>query len=419
MDNNEILDEPQNLRVLLARQPIFRADLTIYGYEMLYRAEGELSASIPDDALSRRNGSITVMINSLMDMDIETIADGHPAFFNAPSDMLIEGVELPLGGSKIGLDILLDPDSEQQDISAALQQFRLDGVILALDDFRPTPQMQELIDFVDIVKIDITSLSKSELASTLEALSGRDVFVAAKMVETTDQFSFCRELGFDLFQGFFLCKPALVKSARLPDSQANILRLIAKLQEPDVDVDDVEEIIRHDVALHFRLLRTVNSAYYGLPIEIKSIGHAVTYLGLSTIRRWTQLQLVASSGSMPGELIRQALIRARMCELLTREMPREAQDTAFTIGLFSLLDSMLEVPMDQVLSQLPLDQDITIALAQHDGPYGRLLDAVIRYERGEWKGLSEGLYATDRLASSYLEAVKWAGEQYQFLTAPD
>ena len=407
MDSNESSTKPENLRVLLARQPIFRADLTVYAYELLYRAEGEVSASIPEDAKSQRNSSVTVMINSLMDMDIETIADGHPAFFNAPADMLVDGVELPLGGSKIGLDIL-DPKSADHDLSAALQQLRLDGVILALDDFQPTLLMQELIDSVDIVKIDINSMPKTELTTVLETLSRRDVKIAAKKVETTEQFSFCRELGFDLFQGFFLSKPTLVKSARLPDSKVNILRLIAKLQEADVDVGDVEEIIRHDVALHFRLLRTVNSAYYGLPVEIRSISHAVTYLGLSTIRRWTQLQLIASSGNMPGELIRQALIRARMCELLTREMPKQAQETAFTIGLFSLLDSMLEVPMDHVLSQLPLDQEIMVALAQHDGPYGRLLDAVIRYEQGEWKGLSEGMYAADRVAASYLEAIKWA-----------
>ena len=415
MDSNETSTSPQDLRVLLARQPIFNADLTVYAYELLYRAEGEDSASIPEDAKAQRKSSVTVMINSLMDMDIETLAEGHPAFFNIPAETLADAVELPLAGSNIGLDIL-DIKSADRDMPAALQQLRLDGVILALDDFKPTPLMQELIDSVDIVKIDINSMPKTELAATLEALSDKDVRIAAKRVETTEQFSFCRELGFDLFQGFFLSKPTLVKSARLPDSKVNILRLVAKLQGSDVDIGEVEKIIRNDVALHFRLLRTVNSVYYGLPVEIKSISHAVTYLGLSTIRRWTQLQLVASSGSMPGELIRQALIRAQMCELLTKEMPKQAQETAFTIGLFSLLDSMLEVPMEHVLSQLPLDEEIVVALAEHDGPYGRLLDTVIRYEQGEWEGLSEGMYATDRVAASYLEAVKWASDQYKVLT---
>jgi len=407
-----------NFQTLMARQPIFRPDLTIYGYELLYRADDDDSASIADDAAAQKESSVVVMINSLMDMDIEKITDGNIAFFNAPAGMLVEGVELPLGGSKIGLDIL-DPHAAPGDLAGALQQLKLDDVVLALDDFHDDPKMFELIDFVDIVKINIASMSKLQLASILENLSGRQVLVAAKKVETTEQFSYCRELGFDLFQGFFLSKPTLVKSARLPDSKVNILRLIAKLQEPDVDVEEIEAIIRLDVALHFRLLRTVNSAYYGLPVEMKSIARAVTYLGLTTIRRWIQLQLVASSGNMPGELIRQALIRARMCELLTRDMPKEAQDTAFTIGLFSLLDSMLEVPMDEVLSQLPLDKDLAISLTQHDGPYGRLLEAVMRYERGEWKGLAEGLYAEERLAESYLEAVQWAGEQYRLLTDPD
>lgn len=411
--NNQ--SDTDSAKILLARQPIFQPDLSLYAYELLYRSTDEKSAAIGNNETDQRNASIQVVINSIMDIGVENITDNHIAFFNIPAEMVIQGLDLPLGGPRIGLDVL-NAEVNLEDLRPALESLKVDNMIVALDDFRWTGAIGQVLDLVDIVKINIASIPHRELVNTLEKLWQFNVRVAAKMIETRQQFEFCRELGFSLFQGFFLSQPSLIKAARLPGSKINILRLISKLQDPDVSAQQIEEIVRHDVALHFRLLRTVNSAYYGLSIEIKSIPHAVAYLGLATVRRWAYMQLIADSDSTPGEMVRQALLRARMCELLTREMPGEVQDTAFTIGLFSLLDSMLELSMEEILSQLPFEEEIAVALIQRAGPYGRLLETVIQYEQGQWQGLSEGIYSPENLSDSYIAALQWAGEQYRILT---
>lgn len=402
-------------KILLARQPIFDRRLAIFGYEMLYRpssgadSAGTLPARSPEAATAR------VVINAIMDMDVQQISNGRLAFFNIPPSLLLEDAELPFNPEQVGLDVV-DADPADAALKEKLEHLKLDGMVLALDDFTWADGVENLLETVDIVKLNVSAMHHAELVDTLERLANHDVSTLAKRVETTQQFDFCRELGFHYFQGFFLCRPTLVKAQRLPDSKINVMRLIAKLQDPDVSPDELEDIIRHDMALHFRLLRTVNSAYYGLSVQIKSISHAIVYLGLSTIRRWTRLQLIAGSGDTPSEVVKQALVRARMCELLTGNFDKETQDAAFTTGLFSLLDAILELPMDQVLLQLPLADHLEAALTRREGPYGRLLDAVIRYETGEWSEMGEGMYSADNLSQSYLEAVRWADEQYRALT---
>ncbi len=408
----------ESTNILLARQPIFTPELKVYGYELLYRSANELAADLEANDEVQRNATIKVVVNAIMDIGVESVAGEHLAFFNIPAEMLMQGLDLPFGGSKIGLD-LLDYATAGDDLKPALESLRLDDVVLALDDFRWSENQGDFLDLIDIVKVDISAADATELAVTLEKLSGYNCLPAAKKVETREQFEACRELGFELFQGFFLSKPELIETGKLPDSKMNILRLISRLQDPEIQAREVEQVIRQDVTLHFRLLRTVNSAYFGLPVEIKSISHAVAYLGLPAIQKWAYLQLIASSDETPGELIRQSLIRARMSELLTHAMPREAQDKAFTVGLFSLLDSLLGISMDQVLDQLPVDEILQDALTRHDGPYGRLLKTVINYEQGRWQQVGEGMYETNNLAKSYLEAVQWAGEQYQLLSQPN
>ncbi|MEQ8801001.1 MAG: HDOD domain-containing protein, partial [Haliea sp.] len=173
-----------------------------------------------------------------------------------------------------------------------------------------------------------------------------------------------------------------------------------------------------DLALHYRLLRTVNSTYYGLSVEVKSIAHAIVYLGIATIKRWAHLQLVAGTDDKPSEVLRLALVRARMCEQLMPNLTRETRDTAFTTGLFSLLDGALDTSMELILAHLPLDQDIVRALVDYEGPYGRLLRTVVCYENGEWEQLAqEEFFSLDSITACYLEALQWARAQFAALGA--
>ncbi|PLW83999.1 histidine kinase [Kineobactrum sediminis] len=402
-------------QVHFARQPIFDGRLEVYGYEMLFRESPQNEAAITPGSQAGKIATARVMLNSIMDLDVEKLTEGKMAFFNLSREFLLDDNGLLLNGTNIGVELLSSAGTGSE-VVRALEVLALQGVVIALDDFSWQAGIEQLLDSAALVKLDIQKADRAWLASTIIRLRNWPVKLVAQKVETQEEFAWCKAQGFDYFQGYFLCKPTVVEQQRLPDSKINTLRLIAELQKPDITPEDLEAVIRNDMALHYRLLRTVNSTYYGLSVEVKSIGHAVVILGMATVKRWAHLQLVAGSDDTPAEIIRQALIRARMCEQLIPTLPKETRDTAFTTGMFSLLEAILDSPMTLIVSQLPLDQDMADALTRHEGPFGRLLKAVIAYEQGQWDELDNSLFSTDDLAACYLEAVQWAREQFDELS---
>lgn len=398
-------------QVHFARQPIFDSALGVYGYEMLFRESAHNQAEITNDSEVGKVATAKVLLNSIMNLDVDQLAEGKMAFFNLSREFLLDDTGLLLGGANVGIE-LLSSDGTDSQVAQALEVLALQNIVIALDDFSWQTGIEQLLESATLVKLDIQKADRAWLAASIIRLRNWPVKLVAQKVETHAEFEWCKTQGFDYFQGYFLSKPKVVELQRLPDSKINTLRLIAELQKPDITPEDLEAIIRSDMALHYRLLRTVNSTYYGLAVEVKSIAHAGVILGMATVKRWAHLQLVAGSDETPAEIIRQALIRARMCELLIPTLPKETRDTAFTTGMFSLLEAILDSPMALIVSHLPLDQDVVDALVRHEGPYGRLLKTVISYEYADWEALNNGLFSMDDLASCYLEAVNWAREQF-------
>lgn len=406
-------DGPESL-IYLARQPIFDDDQGIFGYELLFRQSGEKRANLDDAAAS--TATSRVMLNTMMELDLGRLVGDRLAFFNLDDDFLLAGTDLPFGTEHVGIEVMESVPVNDETV-AAVAQLSLLGYTLTLDNFTWREGIEQFLEYANLVKIDILEHDLMAQVEIIKKLKGHDVPMIAKSVETRAQFEQCRRLGFKYFQGFFLCRPKTMTAKRLPESKINVMRLVNKLQNPDVSPEELEGIIRNDVALNYRLLRTVNSAYYGLAVKIKSIGHAIVYLGIPAIRSWGRLQVMAGIDDRPSELMRLALIRARMCELLTSDMAKDTQDMAFTAGLFSLLDALMDAPMEEVIRLLPLEDDLVDALVRRDGPYGRLLQNVVSYERGDWDNISEEMYSAERLRRSYLEAVAWATQQYLALTA--
>jgi c-di-GMP phosphodiesterase len=400
--------------IFIARQPIFDNDLRVFGYELLFRDSMENKARIAPGTAAADKASSQAVINAIMELDLERLVDGKRAYFNLTRKLLLAGADLPFSSTNVGVEILEDIEIDDESV-AAVEQLSLMDFSIALDDFDWRPGVERLLDLVDMIKIDILAQDRDRICAMIERLRPYKASLVAEKVETREQYEMCRELGFDYYQGFFLCRPTVVSAKRLPESRLNVLRLITKLQDPEITPDEVEAIIKNDVALNYRLLRTVNSAYYGLSVTIRSVSHAVVYLGMPAVRNWANLLLLAGIEDRPNELIRLALIRARMCELLTHDKPRETRDAAFTVGLFSMLDALLDIPMAEITSKLPLDEDLQLALSEQDGPYGRLLQTVVHCERGEWDQIQSGLFTTDQLMSSYLEALDWSHDHYRAL----
>lgn len=406
-------DNPENL-IYLARQPIFDDEQGIFGYELLFRDSRENRAHLDADGATATS---KLMLNTMMELDLSRLVGDRLAFFNLDRQFLLAGTDLPFGSEHIGIEIMEDVPIEDDTVTAVAQLAML-GYTITLDNFSWQDDVERFLEHVNLVKIDILQHDVMAQIDIIKRLKGHDdICMVAKSVETRAQFEQCRRLGFKYFQGFFLCRPTTMTAKRLPESKINVMRLVKKLQDPNVAPDELESIVRNDVALHYRLLRTVNSAYYGLSVKIKSIQHAIVYLGIPAIRSWARLQVMAGVDDRPSELMRLALIRARMCELMTEQMAKETRDMAFTAGLFSLLDALMDAPMKEVIDLLPLDDDLVDALVKREGPYGRLLQTVVSYERGEWDDINVELFPVERLRRSYLEAVAWATEQYLALTA--
>jgi EAL and modified HD-GYP domain-containing signal transduction protein len=251
---------------------------------------------------------------------------------------------------------------------------------------------------VDIVKVDLFGRDPGAVAEDVHRLSGRGLTLLAEKVETREEYERCLELGFDLFQGYFFCKPEKMEARGVAPSKLSMLQLVAALQNPSIEIQELETLVTRDIALSYRLLRYINSAFFGLRREVASISRALMLLGTANVKRWATLSIFAGVDEKPRELIETALVRARFCEIAGGG----DKDQLFTLGLFSVVDALMDAPMDDVLASMPFPDEMRTALIEHTGPEGELLAAALSLERGEFSRVD------DRLGAAYLEALQWA-----------
>lgn len=259
-----------------------------------------------------------------------------------------------------------------------------------------------------MVKIDVLAHDEAALKDMVRRLRSSGVRLLAEKVETREQFDMCWRLGFELFQGFFLSCPSNLTASSIPTNRLPVLNLLAALYQPDADLDELERLIAQDVSLSYKLLRYLNSAFFHLPRRIDSIRQAVVFLGVRELRSWASLVALSAVPDKPPALMEGLMARARACELVARACEPDAVSTSFTVGLFSGLDALFDVPLEQVLGELPLSEETEQALLTRKGPAGRILDWVLAYEAGDWEGVRRLEGPVDILRSAYLEAATWS-----------
>jgi EAL and modified HD-GYP domain-containing signal transduction protein len=276
-----------------------------------------------------------------------------------------------------------------------------------LRDVGGRPGPEPLLEVVDGVKLDVVRLGHHGTLSEFERLQGTGLKTLVEGVDSEDAFEVFRDAGFDLFQGLFYERPALPGGATMPVGHGAALGALCQLQLRG-DFESLEQVIKRDVALSFRLLRHVNSAYVGLPRSVGSIREALTLLGTRAVRQWAVALVLAGLEHPPHALLSTALIRARTCEIILAPYDSEVAGHGFTAGLFSLLDAILGAPMDQVLNELPLSEHVARAITEHEGVVGKALAKTIAYERGEFDSPLLGDHARQAVAVAYTDAVRWA-----------
>jgi EAL and modified HD-GYP domain-containing signal transduction protein len=396
----------------IARQPIFNPKLEVVGYELLFRGRGYAADALIDDA---ERATATVVLNTLTELDMNRIVAGKTAWVNVSREFVLDDLIRAVPPSVVGLEI---PETERFDdeMLDALRELKQAGYRLALDDFRDREGSDALLELFDVVKLSMTELGRQQIRELVARLrgGGRSFSgqVLADKLGTRPDHEVCIAAGCDLFQGYFFCRPAVVGTRGIAANRLALLQVVAALNDPAIQFSEIEQVVARDVALSFRLLRYVNSAFFGLRGDVRSIGQALALLGLENVRRWATLSTMASIDNKPTELTLTALIRARFCELAGQRLGMGTAAELFTLGLFSVIDAMMDAPMHDVVASLPLAEDIREALVQRRGRMGQLLDCVVSLETGEDDPVEA---IVPRASELYLESLMWANSAAESL----
>ena len=395
----------------VGRQAIFDRNLNLHAYELLFRDGTVNKANFENSDLA----SSTLISNAFVELGLEDVVGSNRAFINISRSFLVGDQQLPMPNEQVVLEILEDIEIDEP----ALKGFHTlveHGYQLALDDFRFTPEYEDVLKEVDYVKLDFLSLTPDEIRAEVDNARRYQVKLVAEKVETETHYQLGKDLGFEYFQGYYFCRPHVLSGKPIPSNNLVMLSLMSKLEDPNSDIKQLEQLISQDAALSYRLLRYINSASFALRKEVDSIRQAIIMIGSRTIRNWANLLLLSKAGTdKPAELLVIAMVRAKMCESLASNTHECVPDRAFTVGLFSCLDALLDRPMADVLDQLPLTGELKLALMDNEGPLGELLHAVIGYEQGQWSDLD---FAPDQIrnfSQAWIEAVVWADESHRAL----
>ncbi len=391
----------------VARQPIFTRDERVFGYELLFREGLEACFSGKDvDAASRST------LDSSLLMGLDVLCGGAYAFINCTRDTLLKGHAKLLPARSTVIEIL-ESVAPAPEVEAACRGLKTSGYLLALDDFIPDDPREVLVKMVDIIKLDLIATPRDQWQKMASRYAPRIQMLAEK-VETREDFLLTRSMGFAYFQGYFFQRPVTVSASEIPPSQLNYVRMLHVVHQPQIDFVKLEGLIKQEASLCYRLLRYLNSAVFGFAREIRSIRHALSMLGENEIRRWISLAATVGAGQQrPAELLQTALVRAHFCELVSGQLQR-GETEYFLLGLLSLIDAILGIPMAAVLERLPLDREIKATLLGMPSRLRPLYDLMLAQENADWPKCSE---IADRfhipeqeIADAYLQSVHWARE---------
>lgn len=395
------MTEPASVtrQVFLGRQPIFDRDRQVTAYELLYRHSGQTEAAQRDD----RYATSVVMVDALMSFGLDRLVGSQRAFLNMDTASLVAELPLSLPPQRVVIEVL-ESVAPEPDVLAALRHLRERGYRIALDDVVYQSALDPLLELADIVKVDLPAIPADQLPGQVAELRRFGVELLAEKVETQAQFERTQGLGFTLFQGYWLARPKTFSGSRGPADRGALLQLAARLQDPALETRELYDLVRHNAGLSHRLLRYINSATFYLTRRIDSVRQAVVLLGQRQIRQVASLLLLDEGDTPPLELLRLTLVRARLCEQIARARKLDP-DAAFTVGLFSTADLLLDQPLAKVLGELPLSSAAVQAILHRSGDIGRVLDAVIEYENGRFDHPSIAALTGLDLTGLYLDAV--------------
>jgi c-di-GMP-related signal transduction protein len=389
----------------VARQPILTANQQVFGYELLFRdgVEDYFRHTDPD-AASR----ITLDTSMLMGLDV--LCDGRLAFINCTRETLLKDYVTLLSPTQTVVEILESVPVDDLVIAACVR-LKQAGYTIALDDFIADDPRAELAPYADIIKVDLRGTTPAQQAALLKRFGSARCRMLAEKVEVPEEFSACHKAGFSYFQGYFFRRPELLQAREIPKNQLNYLHLLQAISHDEIEVKEIEDIIKGEASLCYRLLRYLNSAAFGFASQIHSVRHGLSILGEREVRRWVRLVAALGAGeNKPSDLVLSALVRARYCELLAPQIPHGDSDL-FLMGLLSLMDSILAIPMGVVLEGIGLDQETRAVLLHQKSQLDLIYQLMLAQESANWPTLSQ-LCAQLQLPETHATDCHWKAMQW-------
>ncbi|HHY73320.1 MAG TPA: EAL domain-containing protein [Bacillus bacterium] len=405
------------MKVFVARQPIFNEKEDIFAYELLYRSNTE--NQFPN--IDGDQATADVIINSFINIGIQELSNGKPCFINFTENLLQLRLPTYFQPMEIVVEILesVTPSIEVIEICKELKEL---GYQIALDDFvfdEENPHFYEYVKYADIIKVDFLCSTEESRAKIEKMAKTLKLKLLAEKVETRKEFEQAKARGYDYFQGYFFSKPTIVSNYDIPSHFHSHLEIINNLSRVEPEVDVIARLIERDLSLSYKLLKLINTLAFRRRNKIHSISQAVVLLGFIELEKWLYVLAVRDStnqkSELSNEIVRTCLTRAKTCEAIEKLRNHYTPTTGyFMMGMFSLMDSLLGVPMDKLLKKLPLSDDICNALNGEDNDYKQVLDLVIDVEKGNWGAVAEKCkyYQIDEneLFTCYKESLNWSNE---------
>ncbi|RDW15529.1 EAL and HDOD domain-containing protein [Oceanobacillus chungangensis] len=401
------------MEIYVARQPILNTDEKVCAYELLYRSNEQNEFSNIDGDQATFN-----VINSFMHFGIGELSEGKPCFINFTDTLLTHSVPEFLPPEMIVVEIL-ETVSPSEQIVESCRKLKEKGYKIALDDFIMQDEdtnFTKLIELADIIKIDIHNTPYLERKDILKTLDQYNVTLLAEKVETMAEYEQCKKDGYTYFQGYFFSKPVILSTNDVPIYNHNIVLIMNELAQAEPNIDRITGIIETDISLSIKLLRLINSPMVGSIYEIKSIKQAIAYLGFNELNKWIFLlslrERVNQKENRLDEVMKICFIRAKISELIAVYKGKRAEASSyFLVGLLSLIDTLMKQPLDKLMSELPLDNEIKDTIIGKHTQYSDIFHLTLTMERADWGELNilankVGI-SQRKLFEIYKEALRW------------
>ncbi|KAJ52029.1 EAL and modified HD-GYP domain-containing signal transduction protein [Clostridium tetanomorphum] len=396
------------MNIFIARQPIFNKDKSVIFYELLYRSNLNNFC----EEIDGNKATYKVIADSFYLIGIHNITAGKRALINFTEDLLKEEIGTILPKELVAIEIL-ETVKPTKEILQCLKRLKNKGYVIALDDFVFHKKYQEFIELTDIIKIDFRTTLGKERKEVIKKISRKDIKFLAEKIECEEEFKEAVSYGYTYFQGYFFCKPSVLKARDIPANKLAHIKIMEKINLNELDFDDLGELIKRDVSLSYKLLRAVNNSYMGLKGKISSIEQAMGLFGIKELYKWINVVLISNiAKDKPDELIKISIIRAKFCEEISKRIKANVCEfNAYITGLLSMIDVILDMPMEKALENLAVPSEVKYALLGNKNYLSDILCLVLSYENGEWKSVSKKAKELKILewdiGECYLKAIKW------------